>query len=510
MGAKRSVNCGLLILTAIVVLAVIVAVVVIVMKKHKKEGTSTEATKCTTAATTIMRSTAEVTENIRCLMVGDLLNFNDNTTAYDKEKDFMSELAYGLYRKTQVSKLGLWVYGYTTSFTNLNESLKNMRGSPLDFLWDLYALNYKQVEKPTSTFEAIEQLNNLIDLENRSNCLIFLSASTNTSGLPLLSPNSSLSSIEKIVAIGYNDVHLNKIVVPPQGTALAIPYSYTDEDLEKILNMFPASITTTSPVKSTAKLLNATTPETKTSTTPSATTLVSNRTTVSTSNNTEIPTTKVPFLSFSNGLGYVFLLLLWTIAQRFGLVASDGHNRPRKGEVHCLFVGDLMHFGDDKDEYEREKHFIFETSKELFDTTRNATAAMWVFGYTDGPRGLKDILANMRTNFKDFERDLNERMIHKNVKVFGINEAIGNLNQASDKNRNANCVVFFTALTVTSGVKTLDPKGNNDFKRVVVVSLEGVNLDKLVVPPRGEAVSITSDYTKEDVAKVIKAVLSFF
>ncbi|VDK74102.1 unnamed protein product [Cylicostephanus goldi] len=64
--------------------------------------------------------------------------------------------------------------------------------------------------------------------------------------------------------------------------------------------------------------------------------------------------------------------------------------------------------------------------------------------------------------------------------------------------------------TVTSGVKTLDPKGNNDFKRVLVVSLEGVNLDVLVVPPRGEAISVSSDYTKEDVAKVMRAVLSFF
>ncbi|VDM71312.1 unnamed protein product [Strongylus vulgaris] len=112
----------------------------------------------------------------RCLLVGDFFNFGANETAYDQEKDFLSELAYNLYEKAHVSSLGLWLYGHTLSFTNLNDSIKNMRQSPIDFLEDVFNVQYQAVEKPLDTADAILQLNKLVDVENRINCIAFISA----------------------------------------------------------------------------------------------------------------------------------------------------------------------------------------------------------------------------------------------------------------------------------------------------------------------------------------------
>ncbi|RCN25116.1 hypothetical protein ANCCAN_29174, partial [Ancylostoma caninum] len=173
-------------------------------------------------------------KNLHCLLVGDLYNFGDNITAYRQEVDFMAEVSYDLFQNQDISSMGLWLYGYTEKFASLDESLNNMRSSYDLLLNDLYDIKYNnRGDKPLSTAKAIETLNNLVDGNNRVNCLIFFSAQENTSELPRLDPDQNKSKINRIVGVGFSGTSLYKVITP-RGVAVSVPYIYTEHDVERV------------------------------------------------------------------------------------------------------------------------------------------------------------------------------------------------------------------------------------------------------------------------------------
>ncbi|KAK6738437.1 hypothetical protein RB195_020506 [Necator americanus] len=187
----------------------------------------------------------------------------------------------------------------------------------------------------------------------------------------------------------------------------------------------------------------------------------------------------------------------------------------RSANVSCLFAGDLLNFGSEQEAYEKEKKFMIEVGRRLFSTTKNAKAVSWAYGYTSGPKGLKTTFTTMKDSFAGFVEDVMTKMKYEDLEKPNLTNsgAISNLNTASDKEKNANCLVFFSGLKSANNLRKtlkLNPKGMNNFKRVVAVSLNGADLGTLVVPPKGEAVTVTDHYSEKDVSKVVDKILAVF
>ncbi|ETN86354.1 hypothetical protein NECAME_16383 [Necator americanus] len=369
-----------------------------------------------------------------------------------------------------------------------------MKTSIDDFLDNLWEIKYAAVEKHLSTAEAIEELNNLKDEKNHVNCLIFLSAQENTTDLPPFDLESSNSSINRIVAVGLSETNLTKIVVPPRGVALSVSYNYTQnnvaEVVDAVLGREPSS---TTPEIPTTKV-SASTETSKVTTSEVPTTTQDPKVTTS-----ELPVSKTsPEVNTES-------------PETTSSIASTESPVPMKSNVHCLFAGDLLNFDRNTTAYEREKELITNIGKKLFETTANATGVVWAYGYTTGPAGLKTTFTAMKDNFVDFKNDVDTKMKYEAIEKPNLNNAaaINNLNDASDRNKNANCLVFFSGMKKAKGMDKLDPgkKGNNEFKKVVVVSISGADLRTIINPPRGAAVTVSRKFSEEDVRNVMEKIL---
>ncbi|RCN33727.1 hypothetical protein ANCCAN_20430 [Ancylostoma caninum] len=461
-------------------------------------------------------------KNIHCLLVGDLYNFGDNVTAYTQEVDFMAEISYDLFQNQDISSMGLWLYGYTEKFTSLDESLNNMRSSYQLFLDDLYDIEYnKRGDKPLSTAKSIETLNNLEDGQNRVNCLIFFSAQENTSKLPSLSPDQNKSKINKIVGVGFSGTNLHGVVTP-RGVAVSVPYSYSEHDVERVVAAvlgrsdvgsttvppFPEEPTTsltsliTEDVTSTSSWTTSSsedvtssspsmssTPEDTTSVsslTPSTTEDVTSTSSLTPSTTEDVTsasslTSSTPEDTTSTSSLTSTSEVVVTTTEMPSTTSEDKSTTKAqmKSNVHCVFAGDLQNFGNNKVQYESERDFMAEIGKSLFQTTSNSTAGLWVYGRTKFPQGLSRTLNNMRNSFASFQADLNEHMIVQDVKnPLKSKDAVRKINEANYKDK-ANCVVFFTAVEDVKDMIMIKATRLAVPKRVVIVSLKGVDLSTM-------------------------------
>ncbi|KHJ80510.1 hypothetical protein OESDEN_19815, partial [Oesophagostomum dentatum] len=180
-------------------------------------------------------------------------------------------------------------------------------------------------------------------------------------------------------------------------------------------------------------------------------------------------------------------------------------------KTHCIFAGDLLNFGKDeyaKSEVQREGSFILGIAKTLFDRPLNSAAAIWVYGYTRDRRVFKVTNDTMFNNYKDFENKLKEKMkIVPDVTNPGKNSrAVSLPKNFIDIGHNANCIVFLTAVNDVNAFEnaTLKTVFDKEDKKVAV-SLKSVDVSKIV--PEGEAVKVSKNYTKDDVNRVVKAIL---
>ncbi|EYC06845.1 hypothetical protein Y032_0073g734 [Ancylostoma ceylanicum] len=387
----------------------------------------------------------------RCLFVGDLFNFGSDEETYETEGNFIADVGYALIKASPISTVGFWAYGYTKMSKSPSTALYNMSSEYSDFILALENMEYVYVADPLTTSTAIEAINEIEDAANRANCLIFLSAQQNPQGLPQLNPK--YAKLERIVAVGFNDTDLSN-VIPENGKSVSVPIDYADAHVTAVLNAIIG--------KSTKRTTTA-----KTKTTPKK-------------RSTKPRTSTTPV--------------------------------PDKNEPHCVFAGDLLNFGNDTDFYEKEKQFIIDIGTSIFEKASSTKAGMWVYGYTSGPRGLKSTFENMTRNVDDFVEDVNKKMKYEALEKPNLTnkQTIANLNNASDKNRNANCLVLFSGIEDTTGFSKLNLTKNAKLDRVVVVSLRGLDLSDIVVEPKGVAIKVSNDFTDEDVAHVVETIWSAF
>ncbi|KHJ88948.1 hypothetical protein OESDEN_11247 [Oesophagostomum dentatum] len=283
-----------------------------------KPGTETSTT---TQESTISGSTAPPTpepeDQLRCLFVGDMYNFASQKESYEREAEFISDLAYDFFVHRKVSKKGaVWAYGYVDSPKAPN--LDKVSSGYSTFRKALEEIDYCSTCTPLTTSDAIEIINNLKEDDRRVNCLVFFSSQKNTDTLPRLAPKNK--EIKRIVAVALNNTNLAK-VVGDRGVALRVPDYYLDSDVERVLKAIlrkhkptpTPTIRTTPELTTTPKLTTASTSagvEETTSAWPSTgTTMITTHTRASISSTSErttklstVRTKTVPRITTTPGL----------------------------------------------------------------------------------------------------------------------------------------------------------------------------------------------------------------
>ncbi|KAK6738415.1 hypothetical protein RB195_020494 [Necator americanus] len=395
-------------------------------------------------------------ENIHCLMVGDLYNYGTNATAYEKAIELMTEINYGLFEAEGFSSLGLWLYGHTELFTSLEDALNYMRTSPFEFLEDLQEVSYSAEDKPVTTASAIKKLNELVDKENRVNCLIFFSAQEKIAELPRLEPDCSKSGINRIVAVGLSDTNLHRVVVPPQGVAVRVPYSFTSKNVEEVVAA------------------------------------VMGRTESSSAKPLPMEPTKIPARKTS---------VVNPRPAKRGTTES-----PISKGLRCLFVYDLYNFGNDEEAYDKENQFVADIGERFFTTTANSAAGLWAYGHTSIDKTPDVALNEMQKKYGRFMVEMAEvEYDDTNENPLSTKGAIERINETKDNRKRGNCLVFFSAQENTAGLPVLNPQHMN-LERIVAVGLNNADMSK-IIPKRGHAVSVGNDYGEEEVKKVVDAIM---
>ncbi|EYC06842.1 hypothetical protein Y032_0073g733 [Ancylostoma ceylanicum] len=184
---------------------------------------------------------------------------------------------------------------------------------------------------------------------------------------------------------------------------------------------------------------------------------------------------------------------------------------PEKSDVHCVFAADLLNFGNEITNYEKEKKLVTAVAEEMFSKVSDSTAGLWVYGYTRVSQDWKYVFNNMTDNFDDFQKDVEEKIKYEKVAQPLSNEkVIEMINGANDEReeKRSNCLVFFLGKKNSSKLSMINPKEN--FKRIVVVSLQGADFSEIIDKSRSKALIVSLDFTKEDVTNVVTSILEAF
>ncbi|VDK49221.1 unnamed protein product [Cylicostephanus goldi] len=164
------------------------------------EGTQrTEGSRRTTRRPT--PTTASPATRYNCLFVGDLYNYKDDAESYAQEAELLSQVGYDIFDESR-AKIGLWAYGHTDFPRNANSSLSDMSRNHEDLDKKLSKMKYVRQSNPFTTKQAVEEINEMYDSQKQLNCLIFLTAQEDTSGLPRIAPKHL--QFEKVVVVGLS------------------------------------------------------------------------------------------------------------------------------------------------------------------------------------------------------------------------------------------------------------------------------------------------------------------
>ncbi|RCN51816.1 hypothetical protein ANCCAN_01903 [Ancylostoma caninum] len=131
------------------------------------------------------------------------------------------------FESTDDDKSGarLWKYGYTDSFFL---SIINAKESRDYFNENLENTLPEETDDHLNTPDAIETINERVKTNDiRVNSLIFISAQQNTSNLPQFEQKNCW---KKVIAVGFNDADLSKVVEEVKGEAVSIPYNFSEHD----------------------------------------------------------------------------------------------------------------------------------------------------------------------------------------------------------------------------------------------------------------------------------------
>ncbi|KAL6736486.1 hypothetical protein Aduo_006835 [Ancylostoma duodenale] len=176
--------------------------------------------------------------------------------------------------------------------------------------------------------------------------------------------------------------------------------------------------------------------------------------------------------------------------------ATTTSEEPVKTGQHCLFAADLLNLGTNSAAYEKEKNFIIKIGETLFKNSEDVSAGIWAYGYSNN-RVLTIGNDTMRHNFTDFLEQVDTAM-----------QIQDDATKKIDNNRNDIFVWKKKAEpNQDDEYQKLNMTRNAAIGRIVAVSLKSVDFSNIVIPPVGIAVSASENYSDDDVAKVVGAIL---
>ncbi|CAJ0605117.1 unnamed protein product [Cylicocyclus nassatus] len=143
----------------------------------------------------------------------------------------------------------------------------------------------------------------------------------------------------------------------------------------------------------------------------------------------------------------------------------------------CLFVGDLLNFDRRIPDYEKEKRNISEIVDELLSSGVEAEGAIWAYGYTNEIPHPEEKLSNMTSDSEWLTDDINITMNYIDLPKpnYSNKEVIDRINNITEINGTANCLVFFTALPYKRTINLEKRFNTTEFEKIVVVRLRDSN-----------------------------------
>ncbi|KAL6736461.1 hypothetical protein Aduo_006814 [Ancylostoma duodenale] len=452
---------------------------------------------------------------VDCLIVGDLYNFKDDEEAYETESDLIDAVGYDIFDTSPQSSLGLWAYGYTSFDKDPNKS--KIRENYNDFKADLANFAYKKIDGPLTTKTAIEAINAMRDNSGRFKCLVFLSATKDTKGLPVINPQNL--NLERIVAVGLNNANLDALVPYNFGISITPPpitphclfvadflnfgdvvddydmeatlldevgYDLFDFDSKTSLGLWAYGYTNYSQDPNTSlekmrekyadfeKDVNAM--EYFKIANPLKTSKAIEAINGMRDNGNRI-NCLVFFSAIEDTKGLHQINPQHLNLERIVAVGLNGQPSNRRD---CIVVTDFISFGENEESYEQEINFLSDLAFDFYGAAPGRTSmGLWVYGYTNFTNNsVNATLDNMKANFSEFTTELDKVEYHRIANPISTRDAIEQINRLHVTNERSNCMVFISGVSSTEGLPEINP--NMPIDRFVAVGFNNTDLRRII------------------------------
>ncbi|RCN39434.1 hypothetical protein ANCCAN_14640 [Ancylostoma caninum] len=215
---------------------------------------------------------------------------------------------------------------------------------------------------------------------------------------------------------------------------------------------------------------------------------------------------KIVMLSFLGAL--VVCVIIATVVVLVVEIREKKREPDAPPKLKCLAVFDFYNFDLSGVHQTAELRLINDAAERLFPNKDFESLGIWIYGHARRCLSIDESLNKMYTDLRDFEDDLWDNDVVKVEKALNTSDAIRVINRLEDPQRRANCLIFFSAQQDTSTLPRLDPNPSRSaFQRIVAIGFNEADLQHIVVPPRGVALSIPLYYMGHDLEAVVNAIL---
>ncbi|CAJ0604946.1 unnamed protein product [Cylicocyclus nassatus] len=193
-------------------------------------------TTTTLHTTTTSKSTRKPTAPIHCMFVGDVFNLgNDTTTSpfnYEDERAMLDQAGEMLLEK-RGNNAGIWAYGHVTHTEHFQKMFNKSATEWLEFSGTLREMMTYKSDRlfphagPEANYNVgiFKAINTTGDLNEKANCLVFLSAMSNTVGFKV----APEYNYKRIVVVNLAEGDFGSIVDEHRGEVVKVTQPYDDK-----------------------------------------------------------------------------------------------------------------------------------------------------------------------------------------------------------------------------------------------------------------------------------------
>ncbi|CAJ0605221.1 unnamed protein product [Cylicocyclus nassatus] len=182
---------------------------------------------------------------------------------------------------------------------------------------------------------------------------------------------------------------------------------------------------------------------------------------------------------------------------------------PGSLDIHCAFAVDLENFKQIH-EIDRQRKLIKDLGRKVIDTSSNSSAGLWAYGNVKEAKKFGDVFGDMMADFSKFS------MKAEDIVAFGDyrsppdgENVIDHINNATDKNNAANCLLFLTGSKEEKPAWKIDPVYN--YTRIVIISLQGADFTNNVNITRGVSRNVDlKHFNESDIQAVYDEIMRSF